>query len=164
LNTDKFDNDTHKFLYWQYGMLAAANAAGTTDWNDGENSMPVEKVRYTYLVVDDMNAAVAFYRDGLGLRLKFQDGERWSEFDAGNGTTIALSSRDESGLGVNGSVVVFQANDSEGLAASLVARGAEVMARRDMGGHGRLIAIREPSGNIFQLFEKPASRTQGGVA
>ena len=30
--------------------------------------MPVEKVKYTYLVVDDMNAAVAFYRDGLGLQ------------------------------------------------------------------------------------------------
>jgi predicted enzyme related to lactoylglutathione lyase len=123
--------------------------------------MPVEKVRYTYLVVDDMNAAVAFYRDGLGLRLKFQDGDRWSEFDAGNGTTIALSSREESGLGVSGPVVVFQASDAERLAASLVAQGAEILARRNMGGHGSLIAIREPSGNVFQLFEKlaaPAAR------
>jgi catechol 2,3-dioxygenase-like lactoylglutathione lyase family enzyme len=51
--------------------------------------MPVEKVKYTYLVVDDMDAAVAFYRDGLGLRLKFRDAERWAEFEAGNGTTIA---------------------------------------------------------------------------
>jgi predicted enzyme related to lactoylglutathione lyase len=119
--------------------------------------MPVEKIRYTYLVVDDMNAAVAFYRDGLGLRLKFQDGQRWSEFDAGNGTTIALSSHEESGLGVKGPVVVFQASDAEGLAASLAARGAVVVARRDMGDHGRLIAIREPSGSIFQLFEKRAS-------
>jgi catechol 2,3-dioxygenase-like lactoylglutathione lyase family enzyme len=95
--------------------------------------MPVEKVRYTYLVVDDMNAAVAFYRDGLGLRLKFQDGQRWSEFEAGNGTTIALSSYDESGLGVKGPVVVFQVSDAERLAASLVARGADILARRDMG-------------------------------
>jgi catechol 2,3-dioxygenase-like lactoylglutathione lyase family enzyme len=39
--------------------------------------MPVEKVKHTYLVVDDMDAAVAFYRDGLGLKLKFQDGERY---------------------------------------------------------------------------------------
>lgn len=121
--------------------------------------MPVEKVKYTYLVVDDMNAAVAFYRDGLGLRLKFQDGQRWSEFDAGNGTTIALSSYDESGLGVKGPVVVFQVSDAEGLAASLAARGADILARRDMGDHGRLIAIREPSGNTFQLFEKQISST-----
>jgi predicted enzyme related to lactoylglutathione lyase len=121
--------------------------------------MPVEKVKYTYLVVEDMNAAVAFYRDGLGLRLKFQDGQRWSEFDAGNGTTIALSSADESGLGVKGPVVVFQVSDAEALAASLVARGASILARRDMGGHGRLIAIREPTGNIFQLFEKAVSST-----
>lgn len=119
--------------------------------------MPVEKIKYTYLVVADMNAAVAFYRDGLGLKLKFQDGQRWAEFDAGNGTAIALSSADESGLGVTGAVVVFQAKDAEELAASLVARGASILARRDMGDHGHLIAIREPSGNIFQLFEKPAS-------
>lgn len=119
--------------------------------------MPVEKVKYTYLIVDDMNAAVAFYRDGLGLRLKFQDGERWSEFDAGNGTTIALSSKAESGLGVAGPVVVFQVSDAKALAASLEARGAEILARRNMGDHGSLTAIREPSGNIFQLFEKPVS-------
>jgi predicted enzyme related to lactoylglutathione lyase len=124
--------------------------------------MPVEKVKYTYLVVDDMNAAVAFYRDGLGLRLKFQDGQRWSEFEAGNGTPIALSSRDESGLGVSGPVVVFQVNDAEELAASLVEHGANILARRDMGNHGCLIAIREPSGNIFQLFEKPVSCTERG--
>ena len=121
--------------------------------------MPVEKVKYTYLVVDDMNAAVAFYRDGLGLRLKFQDGQRWSEFDAGNGTAIALSSRDESGVEASGPVVVFQASDAAELAASLVARGATILARRDMGDHGYLIAIRDPSGSTFQLFEKPASRT-----
>ena len=121
--------------------------------------MPVEKVKYTYLVVDDMNAAVAFYRDGLGLRLKFQDGERWSEFDAGNGTAIALSSRNESGMEATGPVVVFQVSDAAGLATSLVARGAKILARRDMGDHGYLIAIREPSGNIVQLFEKPVSRT-----
>ena len=119
--------------------------------------MAVERVKYTYLVVDDMNAAVAFYRDGLGLKLKFQDGQRWSEFDAGNGTTIALSSPDESGLGVRGSVVVFQVSDAEGLAASLAARGAEIVARRSMGDHGSLVAIRDSSGNIFQLFEKPIS-------
>lgn len=121
--------------------------------------MLVEKIKYTYLVVEDMSAAVAFYRDGVGLKLKLQDGQRWSEFDAGNGTTFALSSSDESGLGVKGAIVVFQVNDAEELAASLVARGASILARRDMGGHGRLIAIREPSGNIFQLFEKAISLT-----
>jgi predicted enzyme related to lactoylglutathione lyase len=119
--------------------------------------MPVEKVKYTYLVVDDMDAAVAFYRDGLGLRLKFQDGQRWAELDAGNGTAIALSSYEESQLGVKGPIVVFQATDAETMAASLVARGAEILARRDMGGHGSLIAIRDGSGNIFQLFQKPVS-------
>lgn len=121
-----------------------------------ETGMPIEKVKYTYLVVSDMDAAVAFYRDGLGLKLKFQDGRSWAEFDAGNGTAIALSSFEESGLDVPGPVVVFQATDAEALAASLSDRGAKILARRDMGDHGSLITIREPSGNLFQLFEKRA--------
>jgi predicted enzyme related to lactoylglutathione lyase len=118
--------------------------------------MAVEKVKYTYLIVDDMNAAVAFYRDALGLRLKFQDGQRWSEFDAGNGTTIALSSTQESGLGVEGPVIVFQAENAEDLANSLVEKGANIVMRRDMGKHGRLVAVRDPFRNTFQIFEKAA--------
>lgn len=116
--------------------------------------MPVEKVKYTYFVVDDVDAAVAFYRDGLGLRLKFQDGDRWAEFDAGNNTSIALSSREESGLNADGPVVVLQGTEIENLASSLVSLGGEIVSRRDMGEHGSLIAVREPSGNIFQLFQK----------
>ena len=118
--------------------------------------MPVEKVKYTYLVVEDMDAAVAFYRDALGLRLKFQDGSRWAEFDAGNGSSIALSSPEESRIGVPGPVVVFQATQAEALVASLEASGAAVLDRRDMGDHGRLVALRDPSGNVLQIYEKQA--------
>ena len=46
--------------------------------------------RLTYVMkfVADMEAAVAFHRDVLGLRLRFQSAE-WSEFDTGE-TTLAL--------------------------------------------------------------------------
>lgn len=119
--------------------------------------MPVDKVKYAYMVVEDMDAGVSFYRDALGLKLKFQDGRNWAEFDAGGGSSIALASVEESGLGIPGPVIVFQATDAQGVVSALTAAGAEIISRRDMGGHGRLVAIRDPSGNVFQIFEKAAA-------
>ena len=116
--------------------------------------MPVEKIKYTYLIVDDMDAAVSFYQNVIGLRLKFQDGGRWAEFDAGHGTSLALSSPEESGLSVSGPVIVFHADDIDPMRAALADSGASIVATRDMGSHGRLVAVRDPSGNVFQLMDK----------
>jgi catechol 2,3-dioxygenase-like lactoylglutathione lyase family enzyme len=45
-------------------------------------------LNYAIKFVGDMDAAVAFYRDTLGLTLKFQS-PFWSEFETGD-TTLAL--------------------------------------------------------------------------
>jgi len=46
------------------------------------------KLHYLITFVADMGAAVTFYRDTLGLALRFQSPE-WTEFDTGS-TTLAL--------------------------------------------------------------------------
>jgi lactoylglutathione lyase len=46
------------------------------------------KVDYVMVIVSDMGLSVAFYRDTLGLRLKFES-PGWSEFETG-ATTLAL--------------------------------------------------------------------------
>jgi predicted enzyme related to lactoylglutathione lyase len=46
------------------------------------------RLSYVMKFVGDMNEAVAFYRDVVGLKLRFQSPE-WSEFDTGE-TTLAL--------------------------------------------------------------------------
>lgn len=46
------------------------------------------KVDYVMVIVSDMGRSVAFYRDLLGLALKFES-PGWSEFETG-GTTLAL--------------------------------------------------------------------------
>ena len=46
------------------------------------------RLSYAIKFVADMDRAVAFYRDALGLPLRFQSPE-WSEFETG-GTTLAL--------------------------------------------------------------------------
>jgi catechol 2,3-dioxygenase-like lactoylglutathione lyase family enzyme len=46
------------------------------------------RLAYVITFVADMDAAVAFYRDTLGFKLRFQS-PGWSEFDTGS-TTLAL--------------------------------------------------------------------------
>jgi lactoylglutathione lyase len=48
----------------------------------------LSKVDYVMVNVSDMGRSVAFYRDTLGLRLRFES-PGWSEFDTG-ATTLAL--------------------------------------------------------------------------
>jgi len=52
------------------------------------------QLAYVMVFVDDMNAGVAFYRDALGLPLRFAS-PGWAEFETGT-TTLALhpSSKD----------------------------------------------------------------------
>lgn len=75
--------------------------------------MPVEKVSHLCLTVEDMDAAIAFYRDRLGLELKFREGRRRAEFDAGKGTSIALSSAGENGPGALGPVAASRTDGAD---------------------------------------------------
>jgi lactoylglutathione lyase len=47
-----------------------------------------KKIDYLMAMVSNMEASVKFYRDALGLKLRFESPE-WSEFDTG-ATTLAL--------------------------------------------------------------------------
>jgi lactoylglutathione lyase len=47
-----------------------------------------QKIDYVMVMVSNMDASVKFYRDALGLKLKF-DSPGWSEFETG-ATTLAL--------------------------------------------------------------------------
>lgn len=47
-----------------------------------------KQIDYTMIVVSDMDRSIEFYRDKLGIPLKFQS-PQWTEFDTG-ATTLAL--------------------------------------------------------------------------
>lgn len=117
--------------------------------------MTIKRIQNSYYVARNMNETAAFYRDALGLTLKFQDGERWAQFDAG-GANFSLSSADEAPMDAAGGVVVFEVTGLEAVADKITASGGEVLGRRDMGSHGRTLTFRDPSGNLVQLFERAA--------
>jgi lactoylglutathione lyase len=80
------------------------------------------RLNYAIKFVSDMNAAIAFYRDTLGLPLIFQS-PFWSEFETG-GTKLALHPASEEnpagtvqlGLGTEDIDNFYAAGQAEGIA------------------------------------------------
>ena len=107
-------------------------------------------MRLTYVIkfVADMDEAVAFYQDKLGLQLKFQSNE-WSEFVTGD-TTLALhaaSERNPAGTCQLG----FAAEDLDGIYAHRDALGLEFTSPPTPQ-HGVQIArVRDPDGSEFSV-------------
>jgi catechol 2,3-dioxygenase-like lactoylglutathione lyase family enzyme len=79
------------------------------------------QLRYAIKYVADMDRAVAFHRDTLGLTLKFAS-PFWSEFDTG-GTTLALHAASDDhpagqvqlGFGVDDLASFYAAREEKGL-------------------------------------------------
>ncbi|CAN0553768.1 MAG: VOC family protein [Alphaproteobacteria bacterium] len=115
--------------------------------------MTVEKLQNAYYVTSDMERAVGFYRDALGLDLMFQDGEKWTQFKAG-GVNFAMASDDEAPDGAVGATVVFEVDDIATMSAAIEAAGGEIFGTRDMGDHGKTLTFRDPDGNLVQLYQR----------
>ncbi len=117
------------------------------------------------LTVDDVDAALAFYRDALGLT----EGPRWEAegdariaiLEAGRATLelvneaqAAAIDRIEVGERIAGPVrVAFEVDDSEAVAARLVAAGAEQLADPvTTPWNDRNVRLRAPDGMQLTLF------------
>ena len=119
----------------------------------GKARMSGVRIQNVYQVTSGMEAALRFYRDMLGMHVKFQDGEKWCQLDAGGGN-FALSAPAEAAPGATGTVVVLEVDDLEARRAAIEADGVQVDDVRDMGDHGRVLTCRDPDGTIVQLFQR----------
>jgi predicted enzyme related to lactoylglutathione lyase len=130
------------------------------------------KLHYTFLEVDDHDAALAFYRDTLGLEVRqdvAMEDARW--------LTVGPKAQPEIGIvlqtaGVarppedaqtlrallaKGSLsgLVFETDDVDGLFEKVAASGAEVLQEpMDMPYGVRDCAFRDPSGNLLRFNQK----------
>jgi catechol 2,3-dioxygenase-like lactoylglutathione lyase family enzyme len=116
-----------------------------------------KKVDDVFFNVDDMEKAVAFYRDKLGLPVKYESAD-WVELDAGN-VTIALrrfgsgpEGRPELGVG-EGATLVFEVDDLEATQAELQAQGVEFLGGIFEYGAVRLAAFEDLNGNVLQIYQ-----------
>ena len=114
--------------------------------------MDIKRLQNVYLVARKPGELNAFYESALGLKVKFRDGERWIQYGAG----VALASLDEAKPAASGAVPVFEVDDFDGAQERIVAAGGQVLGTRDMGAHGAVLSLRDPEGNIVQLFRRAA--------
>ena len=116
--------------------------------------MAVKKFSSAYYVVKDMDKAVGFYQDILGLNIKFRDGDRWTQFDV-NGVAVALADPSEGTVPPGGGgTVVLEVEDLGEMRDKLTQNGVTVNDIVDMGGHGRYFTAVDPAGNIVQIFAR----------
>lgn len=100
--------------------------------------------------VHDVDRAVAFYRDGLGLAVRFADGGRFAALDAG-GTTFALAGPAEDVTGGD-PAVSFKVEDVAGAVERLTAAGARLVRGPEEGPHEVRAVLRDPDGNAFVVY------------
>jgi catechol 2,3-dioxygenase-like lactoylglutathione lyase family enzyme len=110
----------------------------------------IDKLGNVFYRVPDMDAAVAFYAQVLGLPLKFRDGDNWAAFDLA-GVTLALE-----GGAPAGATVSLRVSGLDQVVAHLRQSGARVSEPVE-GAHERRAELTDPAGNTLVLYE-PAGR------
>jgi len=107
------------------------------------------KVGHILLPVDDLDRALAFYRDVLGLKVRFQDGDRYAALDGG-GTTIALAASGEQPV-PGRPALGLKVPDVTAAADGLRAAGA-LVGDVTTGGHEHRATLHDPDGNVLVLY------------
>lgn len=117
-----------------------------------------KRLQNVFVVAERPAELHAFYASALGLQLKFRDQDRWIQYAVGN-TSVALACREEAVPATSGVVMVFEVDDFTDAAERIRAAGGEVLGTRDMGAHGAVLSLRDPEGNIVQLFQRQGTPT-----
>ena len=98
----------------------------------------------------DVEGAVQFYGQGLGLPVKFQDGARFAALDGGT-VTIAIAGAEEDVTG--GRVAAsFKVSDVATAVERLVGAGATLERPAEQGPHEVRAALTDPWGNAFVVY------------
>jgi catechol 2,3-dioxygenase-like lactoylglutathione lyase family enzyme len=114
--------------------------------------MPVGELDHVYYWTRDLDAAVRFYRDAVGLTLLRREKDAWAEFDAGP-LRFALHATEEERPAGSGTAV-FRVEDLEAARWTLQQRGVRFEEQTgEVGGVARFATFHDPDGNPLQLIE-----------
>jgi predicted enzyme related to lactoylglutathione lyase len=113
---------------------------------------PLDRIYYW---TRDLDEAVAFYRDVVGLELVDRRGDGWAEFEAGP-VRFALHGAGVAGIQevpVSGTIVL-RVDDLDAARWTLRERGATFdEADAEVTGFARFATFRDPDGNPIQIIE-----------
>jgi len=106
-----------------------------------------------YVFVNDMDRAIAFYGDVLGLSLEYRSGDEWAQLAAGP-IKIGLHGTGSAGEKRTGGTIAFTVTDLDAAKARLAEQG--VTLGHEGGGDRlgpRFVEFPDPDGNVLALFE-----------
>jgi lactoylglutathione lyase len=113
------------------------------------------QVKLIILSTDDLDESIKFYRDTLGIALKFRDGAHFAALDGG-AVTLALAT--EVDHPIPGQVVVgIKTDDVDGAAAAIEANGGGIVKGPYDDAHERRAVVYDNKGNGI-VFYKPLGR------
>lgn len=124
-----------------------------------KTNVKISNLGYVIVYVQDAQAAIPFYRDTLGMKLKLDDGG-WVEFETG-GTTFCLHSAGEpitAKSGYGQPMPVFSVEDFHGTVEALKAAGVKLLkgpvqvCEPGPDKVGMSIEFADPDGNILSVF------------
>ena len=116
--------------------------------------MKIRAMDFVRHEVGDLDRAVAFYRDVLGLKLTLFSPEwQWAEFDCGN-VTLALHGGANPHPGTGGPCLALGVDEIEAFHAHLVACGASVGGPPEDHGVCRHLDVLDPDGNPLILHQR----------
>jgi predicted enzyme related to lactoylglutathione lyase len=117
---------------------------------------------HVYYWVTDMDRAVRFYQDVLGLRITRRDGSNWAEFDAGPIRLALHGAVEGRPMQPGGATAVFGVDDLDSARAELEGRGATFDEHLgEVEGFARFASFRDPDGNAVQIIEYAAGVAGG---
>lgn len=110
----------------------------------------IGSVDHVYYWTQDLDAAVAFYSNVVGLPVVRREGDGWAELDAGS-IRFALHATDAT---LTSGTVVFRVEDLETARWTLEERGAVFDEHvGEVAGYARFATFRDPDGNAVQIIE-----------
>jgi catechol 2,3-dioxygenase-like lactoylglutathione lyase family enzyme len=109
-------------------------------------------IDHVYYWTRDLDAAVAFYRDVVGLTLEVRHGDDWAAFDAG---PVRLALHGTTAEPPPSGTVVFAVDDLDLERRRLEAAGVRFDEHvGEVDGRVRFASFRDPDGNPVQLLER----------
>ena len=121
---------------------------------------------YTIVFVSDMSRSIVFYRDVLGLPLRFESPE-WTEFET-PGITLALHLADGPTVSSQGRVAAgqcqlgFNVEDLDAFHQAMLAKGITcVQPPEDEDFGGKLALYNDPDGLAFAVSDFPKGASSG---
>ncbi len=122
------------------------------------SSLQLSQIGQISIIVHDLDRAVAFYRDALGMKLLFQVPPKMAFFDCG-GVRLYLALPEEPEFDHPGSILYYKVDDIQAAWATLRDRGAELLREphflAKMPDHDLWMAFfKDPEGNTLALMSE----------